>query len=185
MKRKVWNYRDTGDIQEVFGVVTDAPKLEELRQKLMSIHAGYGAAPRPRSDSTKRRAMIEALDAVVAYLRAHDIPAELIHKPSRAFADVENGVSVSYSSNRKNKLGPMPDTIAFKIMRDRAVAEVDSLVKAGFHNPTQAAKSVARKIPANNPLYRGNTAEGGAKTVKGWYDKWCQAKKAAAKRKPK
>jgi hypothetical protein len=187
MKRKVWSYSDTGDIQEVSGVATDAPKLEDLRQKLVSIHTAYAAAKGrvERSDSTKRRAIIEALDAVVAFLKANDIPTELVRKPSRAFADIENGVSVSYCSNRKNKRGPIPDTTNIKIMRDRAVAEVASLVKRGFYEPDQAIKSVARKIPGNSPLYRGNSAEGGAKTVKGWYDKWCQAQKAAAKRKPK
>jgi hypothetical protein len=146
---------------------------KEVQERLRAILAGYEAITGERSDSVKRRALRNTLDAVIRHLQAqagfHEADIALLVKLGIALRDTENGVSVSYFAKRKRR-GPEPDTTNIKIMRGRLAADVEARRTGGFYSRQQAAESILNKIPSNSPVFRG-TALRDVKTVLRWHDK--------------
>jgi hypothetical protein len=143
--------------------------VKDLQGRLRRQYAQYSALPK-RTATVKRMAMVQMLGDVALHLMAqpdaNGADTFLLLKLNKALYDTERGVHIDYFTNRKR--GPIPDTTNIKIMRGRIAADVELLIRAGWHDRDQAAISVCQKLPKSSPVFRGR-AKRNPETVRRWH----------------
>ena len=144
--------------------------VEGLQKRLRAFHDSYEAAQSPKSDTVKRRAMRQALGAVIDFLMAQPnwcaADSVLLLKLGEALADIETGRAISLLSNKRPHRPAVPTNI--RRHQAQAAANMEQLMRRGLSRE-DAARKVFRAIPHNSSLF-GQTENASWKTVARWRD---------------
>jgi hypothetical protein len=138
--------------------------LEKLQKRLRAAYATYQTAPKPRTDSIKRLAARQAIDATLKFIGSqpgwHKSDSEMLLRMTVALQNVENGHPVSWLSNKPSHRPP--DSINIRVLRARAGAAMELLMRPdqGIHRlgREDAAKKIFKQIPRKSPLFKNTKA---------------------------
>ena len=118
--------------------------VSDLQKRLRAIVAAYQNAPRPRTDSVKRIAMMQTLDAIIIHLEAkpsrHAADTALLIKLVDFLYDAENGHSTSWAVPKTGHR-PKGKRLGITARRAMAAAEMQKLMNKGM-----SRKDAARKV---------------------------------------
>ena len=157
--------------------------LEGLQKRLRAFHDSYEAAQRPESDNVKRRAMRQALGAVIDFLMAQPnwcaADSALLLKLGEALADLERGHTTSLLSNKRSHRPAIP--INIRRYQAQAAAHMEQLMRRGL-SPEEAARKVLREMPRNSSLF-GQKENASWKTVARWRDEITASPRNSVERK--